>query len=121
MEEFPNDEDGNALRSLKEEGLDLSKEVEIEFAVDSPDEASSKEIAAAMTFKGFPTKIVYDEGELEEGEEITPESEEFAPSWTVYSNIRMVPEHGEIIRIQEELDEISKPFGGKSDGWGIWF
>jgi hypothetical protein len=30
----------------------------------------------------------------------------------------MVPDYGEIIRIQEELNAAAKPFGGHSDGWG---
>jgi hypothetical protein len=31
----------------------------------------------------------------------------------------MVPEYNEIIRIQNELDRLAGPLGGKSDGWGI--
>jgi len=31
----------------------------------------------------------------------------------------MVPDHAEIVRIQAELDRISGPLGGKSDGWGV--
>jgi len=72
-----------------------------------------------MLAKGFSAEIFYDEGKLEEGEEVTPENEEFAPSWSVYTEICMVPEYSEILRIQKELDGISQPFGGKSDGWGV--
>jgi hypothetical protein len=119
MQEFPNDEDGAVLKLLHDNGVDLSKAINIEFAVHSPDEAASKTIEQAMIAKGYNAEIFYDEGELEEGEEVTPENEEFAPSWSVYTEISMIPEHGEILRIQKELDDISLPFGGKSDGWGV--
>jgi hypothetical protein len=33
----------------------------------------------------------------------------------------MIPEYNEIIRIQAELDRIARPFGGKSDGWGVMY
>ena len=48
-----------------------------------------------------------------------PDDEEFGPSWIVYANVQMIPEYGEIVRIQTELDQLARPLGGHSDGWGV--
>ncbi len=58
-------------------------------------------------------------GEPDENGEIDPDDEEFGPAWTVYANVRMIPEYSEIMRIQAELDQLARPFGGNSDGWGV--
>ncbi len=38
--------------------------------------------------------------------------------WTCYCAKRMIPTYEAIIAAQKELDELSAPFGGSSDGWG---
>jgi hypothetical protein len=32
---------------------------------------------------------------------------------------QMIPEYNEIMRFQADLDRLARPFGGKSDGWGV--
>ena len=113
MPKFP-DDDGAVLSDLAAQGVDMSLPMLIEFAVDAPAHA----IERAMQERGYDTEIYYDEGEPDEDGNIDPDDEEFGPSWTVYANVRMIPEYDEIIRIQNELDEITGPFGGCSDGWG---
>ncbi len=117
MPKFP-DDDGAVLSDLAAQGVDMSLPMLIEFAVDAPDDASAHAIERAMQERGYDTEIYYDEGEPDEDGNIDPDDEEFGPSWTVYANVRMIPEYDEIIRIQNELDEITGPFGGCSDGWG---
>jgi len=118
MTAFPNDADGAVLADLAAQGVDMSQPMLIEFAVDAPDENSAHAIEEALSKDGYDTQFYYDEGEPDEDGEIDPDDEEFGPSWTVYANVRMVPAHDEIIRIQSDLDRIVVPLGGKSDGWG---
>ena len=117
-QQFPNDPDGDALRELAAEGIDMSKPLLIEFAVAAPDGDAAEKIAAALAQNGYQGNIDHDEGESDEDGEIDPDDEEFGPSWTVYVGIPMVPAYDEIMRIQADLDRIADPHGGRSDGWG---
>ena len=118
MATYPDDADGAVLADLAAQGVDMTQPLAIEFPVAVPDEPSAKNAAAAMTKAGYESQIEYDEGEPDFDPE-TDDAEEFGPSWTVYANVQMIPEYNEIMRIQAELDQIARPLGGKSDGWGV--
>lgn len=118
MTTYPDDADGAVLADLAAQGVDMSQPLLIEFPVAVPDEASANKALQAMTKAGYESRVYYDEGEPDYDPAID-DSDEFGPSWTVYADVRMVPEYNEIMRIQAELDRIARPFGGKSDGWGV--
>lgn len=121
MNEFPNDNDGMALRSMADHGVDMSNPICFEFYVDSPDEETSEKIKIRAVSQNYEkVNVIYDEGELEDGEKMTQENAEFWPSWTVYAFVTMVPSYEKIVQIQKELDQIATPLGGRIDGWGIW-
>ena len=115
MNKYHDDADGNALARIAADGVDMSKARLIEFAINVSNESSAKDILRTLIENGYDSEIYYDEGELDGNED---DSDEFGPSWTVYANIKMVPEYDEIIKIQAELDRLAKPHGGYSDGWG---
>jgi hypothetical protein len=119
MSNYPDDADGEVLADLAAHGLDMSQPLPIEFAVYAPSEAAAEKTLNAMTKAGYEAEIEYDEGEPDENGVIDPNDEEFGPSWTVITIIEMVPDYAELMRIQADLDRISGPFGGKSDGWGV--
>lgn len=116
MPTYPDDADGAVLGELASHGVDMTQPLRIEFAVDSPDEAASQAIEKSLKKAGYGAEVYFDEGEPEEGE--MDSDDEFGPSWTVNVNVKMVPEYDEIVRIQQELDRLAHPFGGKADGWG---
>lgn len=119
MATYPDDADGAVLADLAERGVDMSQPLVIEFPVIAPDEAAAKGIGDALAKAGYEPEVVYDEGEPDENGEIDPNDPEFGPAWTVFVTLQIVPEYKEIIRIQEELDQLARPFGGSSDGWGV--
>jgi len=119
MTTYPDDADGAVLADLAAQGVDMSQPLPIEFPVAVPDEASAHKTLKAMTDAGYESHIEYDEGEPDDDGEIDPDDDEFGPSWTVFANVRMVPEYNEIVRIQAELDRLARPYGGNSDGWGV--
>ena len=119
MTTYPNDADGAVLADLAAQGLDMSQPLVIEFPVAVPDEAAANKTLKAMTKAGYDSHIEHDEGEPDDDGEIDPDDEEFGPSWTVFANVRMIPEYNEIMRIQADLDRLARPFGGNSDGWGV--
>ena len=122
MEKFPNDADGMALRQMAIRGMDMENPVGFEFYIHVEDEATAAVVLNAVKHAGIGdgAEIVYDEGELEEGEQKTPENEEFWPSWTVYVYRRMLPEYLGVVEAQEVLDGLAKLYGGKIDGWGVY-
>jgi len=118
MTTYPHDADGAVLASLAAQGVDMTQPLTIEFHVGVPNEAYANSAANAMAKAGYESQIEYDEGEPDFDPE-TDDAEEFGPSWTVYVNVQMIPEYNEIRRIQAELDQIARPWGGTSDGWGV--
>ena len=116
MIDYPNNADGDALRRIASDGVDMSLPRIIEFHVDVPNESAAKNVAKALSDNGYEIKIFYDEGELEDDEPL--DEDEFGSSWTVYAKVMMAPDYEKIIKIQAEIDRIVQPIDGKSDGWG---
>jgi hypothetical protein len=102
---LPNDSDGDALRNLVSHGSDLAKPMLIDFAVAVPTVESGKAIAALVSALGFQPDVYHDEE---------------TNSWSVYCSKTVVPTYEEVVAIQRQLDDLSRPFGGKSDGWGTF-
>lgn len=118
MTTYPDDADGEVLAELASHGIDMSQPLEFEFFVAVPDEEAANQVADGLENAGFESQIEFDEGDVDFDTELD-DGEEFGPAWTVYANVKMIPEYDEIIRIQSELDGIAKPFGGYADGWGV--
>ena len=104
MDQVPNDADGDALRRLVHTGSDLTKPMFVDFQVAVPDEESAKGLAEVAADLGYRVKI-YDSAECK-------------LPWTCERSTRMLATYQAVIAMQEELSEISKPFGGFPDGWG---
>jgi regulator of ribonuclease activity B len=102
-DDLPNDSDGDALRRLVRDGSDLSKPMTIDFAVAVPDKFAGEAVAERASSLGFRPHIYHDAKD---------------DSWTCNCTKVLVPDYCAIVAIQKRLDEISRPFGGKSDGWG---
>ena len=119
MPDYPDDDDGFVLRQLAAQGVDLTQPLLIEFAVAVPDEPAAEAVVEALAAAGYDAEAEYDEGEPDEDGNIDEEDEEFGPSWTVYANVEMVPDHQRLIEIQQDLDRIAGPLGGHADGWGV--
>jgi hypothetical protein len=100
---LPSDADGDALRRLTANGSDLSREMELEFQVLAPDEASALTFASVAQALGFRTSVY---------------SHSDGPSWTCECARTLVPRYEEIIEVQRQLEEIGRPLGASPDGWG---
>ncbi len=105
MNSLPNDETRDALRRLHENGADLSRPLEMDFFIAVPSKDSGEQIAALVKVLGFNTSVEQDD---ESGD------------WTCYCAKTLIPEYSEIVRIEKELDNIAKPLGGFSDGFGSY-
>jgi hypothetical protein len=102
---FPNDADGDALRSLYKEGLDFKKQQSVEFFVAVPDQTTGEKLTQVLKEEGFNCFLDQDD-----------ETDE----WACCCSKRMLLNYNEIIKIQNNLNNLSKPHGGYSDGWGVF-
>jgi hypothetical protein len=102
-DELPNDSDGDALRRLGATGSDLSKEMEIDFAVLVPDERAGLAFARIVGECGFRTAV---------------KQGGHTGRWTCYCSRNMVPAYDAIVEIQRMLDDLGRPYNAKPDGWG---
>ena len=108
--QYPRDADGDALRRLVAGGSDLSKTMDVDFAIAVPNAAAGEAVASKALGLGYKTDVVFDPGEL--GVEDDP------PSWTCYCTRAMVPTYEAIVEAQAVLGELSRPHDGYPDGWG---
>ncbi len=100
---LPKDSDGDALRSLIACGSDITKEMEIDFAVDVPDKETGIAFTKVTQPLGFQTDIHQDED---------------SKRWTCYCTRTMIPTYEAVIEIQNKLEELGAPFNARPDGWG---
>jgi len=100
---YPDDDDGDALRRVAEDGNDMSKPMDIDLSVAVPDKESGDRVAELARARGYAVDVYFDEED---------------ESWTCYCTKNMLVTYDGVVTAQEELDELSEPFGGYCDGWG---
>lgn len=105
-DEYPEDADGGALRSVQSNGSDMSKPMLIDFHVAVPNQTAAETIAAAARKLGYRTRVYDSPGD--------------GMRWTCECSTRMLATHDGVIAIQAELAHISLPLGGRPDGWGTF-
>jgi regulator of RNase E activity RraB len=102
---FPNDADGDALRRVVDNGSDMSKPMYVDFQILVRREESAHSLADAARKLGYHTSVYDSDGK---------------PPWTCQCSTRMLATYEGVIAIQNELADLSEPFGGKCDGWGTF-
>jgi hypothetical protein len=100
---LPDDENGDVLRAMLEDGDDLTLPREIDFLLVFGEEAAARAFAAAANER--PDLVVSIPGVDEEG------------IWQVTASRHMVPRHGDITKLEQELTVLAESFGGYPDGW----
>jgi NADPH-dependent ferric siderophore reductase len=100
---LPDDENGDVLRAMLEDGDDLTLPREIDFLLVFGDETAARAFAGAAN--ALPDLIVSIPGVDDEG------------IWQVVASRHMVPRHADITRLEKELTVLAESFGGYPDGW----
>lgn len=103
--DYPDDEDGNALRNIAQSGSDMSRPMVMDFAIDASSKAIALACLAAIEDAGFDGELYQDEDDQR---------------WAVYVAIRMIADYDGIVRTQKILGELVAEHGGTPDGWGTF-
>jgi hypothetical protein len=102
---FPDDDNGDVLWRMQENGDNLSKPREIDFSVILPTEDSALKFALYLLRNGLKVSF----SEYEEHEEMP---------WQVQVHPFMLPTYENICGFEDQLAEDAEQYGGKNDGWG---
>ncbi|WP_324725959.1 ribonuclease E inhibitor RraB [Actomonas aquatica] len=105
VSEIPNDADGDAIRRVFDHGSDPMRPMKVDFHVAMPNEKNGRAFAEIVASRGYEPDLSFDQ-ELQE--------------WTCSCSRTMLLEYDALLKCQKELDEISAPFDGFSDGWGTF-
>ena len=100
---YPDDSDGEALRRIESAGSNMSEPMPVDFFVAAPHAEAAASISSLAIRRGYAARADFDEE---------------SNSWTVVCSKRMIPTYDAIVDAQAELDALSQPHSGMSDGWG---
>lgn len=104
---FPNDDNGDVLRRMQENGDDLTEPRDINFTAVFPGKSVAEVFADHFKRLGHVVSV--------EKTECVPEL-----PWDVVVVNPMLPRHNDISEFEDTLEELALPFGGLNDGWGCF-
>jgi hypothetical protein len=101
---WPNDETGELLRLMQEQGDDLSLPRDIDFFLifETRDEAL-----------GFANQA-----DLGHEFEVDTSRYEKTTKWQARLTANLVPVHAEIVMLEKQVARLGREYGGQPDGWG---
>lgn len=102
--EFPNDANGDVLRSIFESGMDLSVPHDIDFV---------------HLFAQETKAVVMRDRVRQMGLQADVEPNDTVGGFDVRVVVRIVPTHANITRTELQLAAIATESGGQADGWGV--
>ncbi len=100
---LPDDETGDALRLLEQNGSDLSRPLEMDFFASVPSQAAGDAVALRVVELGFAASV---------------EQDEDSQQWTCYCTKTIVPNYAMVVEIEAQIDAVAQAHGGHADGFG---
>ncbi len=104
---FPDDENGNVLRGMYEDGDVMSQPRDIDFTVVLPNSDAVQEFGSRFYNLGLQVKA--------KKSGTVPEL-----PWDVTVTVNMLPSYEDITAFEQKLEAVAAPLGGKNDGWGCF-
>jgi hypothetical protein len=102
---FPDDENGDVLWHMAQQGDDLSLAREVNFSVIFPTDVAALKFAVYLLKND--QKVSF--SEYEEHDELP---------WQVEVHPVMLPTHENITEFEKSLMDVAQELGGRNDGWG---
>ena len=105
LELFPNDDNGDVLWQMAQDGDDLTEAHEIEYSIAFTDKAKAEQCELFLLHEEQKISLFIDE-----------ESEN--QEWIITIYVYMEPEYSDIVDLEEWFTKIANEHGGEYDGWG---
>lgn len=102
---FPDDPNGDVLRSMYDSGMDLSVPHDIEFFHEFSDLATASAMAEHVKKNMKVSNIEVDANDND--------------GWDVVCIIKLIPTHQGITSLELALKKIAEENGGSAEGWGV--
>ncbi|WP_179998992.1 ribonuclease E inhibitor RraB [Acinetobacter sp. YH12239] len=105
LEQFPNDDNGDVLWQMFQDGDDLSEPHEIEYSIAFSSKEKAEKCALFLLQEEQKISLFIDE-----------ESE--SAEWIITIYVYMEPEYSDIVDLEEWFTKIANDYDGEYDGWG---
>ncbi|MDC5320162.1 ribonuclease E inhibitor RraB [Acinetobacter baumannii] len=104
-EQFPDDDNGNVLWQMVEDGDDLTELHEIEFSIAFQDQQNAEQCAMHLLYQEQKISLFQDDS-------VEPNE------WIITIFVTMEPEYSDIVDLEQWFSRIAEQFNGEYDGWG---
>ncbi|TCM68067.1 regulator of ribonuclease activity B [Acinetobacter calcoaceticus] len=104
-EQFPEDDNGNVLWQMAQDGDDLGEPHQVEFSIIFQDQAQLEQCALHLLHQEQQVSFFNDE-------------DSDAQDWILTIHVEMIPDYSDIVDLEEWFTSIAEKFSGEYDGWG---
>lgn len=118
--EYPNDENGSVLQSMRDAGMDMAREYPIEFWHLFPDQESAQAMLDELSQIGIQAELFDNSEDLDDEDLDYDEEIEAGEGFDVLCIVPMVPTHEAITSMESRLGSLAERHGGSADGWGLY-
>ncbi|MDR0235209.1 ribonuclease E inhibitor RraB [Acinetobacter sp.] len=105
FEKFPEDDNGNLLWQMHEDGDDLDEIHEIEFSMYFKTQELAEKCAISLLLEEQKISLYLDE-------EVQPSE------WVITVYVNLYPEYEDIVDLEQWFTKIAEQYEGEYDGWG---
>jgi len=102
-EQFPEDDNGNVLWQMYEDGDDLGEPHQVEFSIVFKNQEKLEQAALHL---------------LRQEQQVSFFNDEDGDDWVLTVHVEMIPEHGDVVDLEQWFTSIAEQFEGEYDGWG---
>ena len=102
-QQFPDDDNGNVLWQMAEDGDDLTVAHEIEYSIAFKSQEIAEKCALFLLAEEQKISLLQDEENNE---------------WFITIYVYMEPDYSDIVDLEEWFTKIAKDYNGEYDGWG---
>lgn len=103
FKQFPDDDNGNVLWQMAQDGDDLTVAHEIEYSIAFKEQELAEKCALYL---------------LQEEQKISLFVDEETNEWFITIYVYMEPDYSDIVDLEEWFSKIATQFEGEYDGWG---
>lgn len=105
FKQFPDDDNGNVLWQMQQDGDDLSVPHEIEYSIAFSNEAQAEQCALYLLKEEQKISLFQDE-------------ESDRVEWIITVYVYMEPDYEDIVDLEQWFIKIAEQYSGEYDGWG---